>query len=99
MEGKIRYQFSAKLWQHNSEGGWYFVTIPQNYSKEIRSHFQSHEEGWGRMKAAAIIKNVDWNTSIWFDTKAQSYILPVKAEIRKKLTLKEDDVLTVSILV
>ena len=51
------------------------------------------------MKAAVIIKNVDWSTSIWFDTKAQSYILPVKAEVRKKLALKEDDVLTVSILV
>ena len=99
MEGKIEYQFSPKLWQHNSEGGWHFVTIPQNYSKEIRSHFQSQEEGWGRMKVAAIINDMDWNTSIWFDTKAQSYILPIKAMIRKKLSLKEDDVLTVSILV
>ncbi len=99
MESKIKYQFSAKLWKHNSEGGWYFITIPKNYSKEIRSNLIWQEEGWGRMKASAIIKDENWNTSIWFDTKEKSYILPIKSEIRKRLSLKEDNLLTVSILI
>jgi hypothetical protein len=28
-----------------------------------------------------------WNTSIWFDTKADSYLLPIKVAIRKKESL------------
>tara|TARA_R110002073_G_scaffold336287_3_gene531776 strand:+ start:3566 stop:3865 length:300 start_codon:yes stop_codon:yes gene_type:complete len=96
---KIKYQFSAKLWKHNSEGGWYFITMPKNFSQEIRSNLQWQEEGWGRMKAIAIIKDLKWDTSIWFDTKGKNYVLPIKSEIRKKLSLKEADLLTISILV
>ena len=99
MEAKIKYQFSAKLWRDNPVNGWYFTTIPKDYSKEIRDNLQWQEEGWGRMKATAIINDLAWNTSIWFDTKSKCYILPVKSEIRKKLSLKEDDLLMISILV
>ncbi|MDD4087237.1 MAG: DUF1905 domain-containing protein, partial [Bacteroidales bacterium] len=42
------------------------------------------EEGWGRLKATAEIGKSVWKTAIWFDTKHQTYILPLKAEIRKK---------------
>ncbi len=68
-------------------------------SKEIRENLQWQEEGWGRMKASAIIKEVQWDTAIWFDTKTNTYLLPVKAEIRKKAKLKLDDVIAVSILI
>lgn len=98
MEAKIKYEFSAKLWKHGSEGGWYFVSLPQEISKEIRINLQWQEEGWGRMKAQSVIKDVTWKTSIWFDTKKDTYILPVKSEIRSKLSLKEDDLLHVSVL-
>lgn len=90
MEGKIKYEFSAKLWRHNSPGGWYFVSLPKTVSKEIRSYLKWQEEGWGRMKAHAEIQELSWETAIWFDTKKDTYILPVKAEIRKKKHLKED---------
>ena len=96
---KIRYQFSAKLWRHNFEGGWYFITVPKNYSTEIRDNLQWQEEGWGRMKASAVTEELTWNTSIWFDTKTDSYILPIKSEIRKKLSLQENDLVKVTLLI
>ena len=99
MKGKIKYQFSADLWKDKAESGWFFVTLPQDYSEEIRSQLQWQEEGWGRMKASAAINDLNWNTSIWFDTKSKRYILPVKAEIRKKLSLKEGDEFAISIFV
>ncbi|MCO6499058.1 MAG: DUF1905 domain-containing protein [Vicingus serpentipes] len=99
MKTKIEYQFSTKLWRYNSQNGWYFATVPKNYSKEIRAHLKWQEEGWGRMKATVIINDLNWDTSIWFDTNKNSYILPIKSEVRKKLSLKEDDLLTISILV
>lgn len=76
------------MWQHNSSGGWYFVSLPKNISKEIRENLKWQEEGWGRMKASAGIGELIWETAIWFDTKANTYILPIKAEIRKKKHLK-----------
>ena len=99
MKGKIKYQFSADLWKDKAEGGWYFVTLPQDYSDEIRNELQWQEEGWGRMKASAEINELNWDTSIWFDTKSKRYILPLKAVIRKKLSLKDGDKLEISVFV
>ena len=30
------------------------------------------------------IGNSEWKTAIWFDSKKKTYLLPIKAEIRKK---------------
>lgn len=99
MEGKIKYQFSAKLWKDKPEGGWFFITLPKDFSEEIRSQLQWQEEGWGRMKAVAEINDLSWKTSIWFDTKSKHYLLPVKSEVRKKLSLKDGDEVSVTLLV
>lgn len=76
------------MWQHDSPGGWYFVSVPQDLAKEIRNNLQWQEEGWGRMKAIAQIETTSWDTAIWFDTKKNTYILPIKAEIRRKTALE-----------
>ncbi len=88
MEGKIKYKFSTKMWKTNLEGSWHFVSLPKTMSKEIRANLKWQEEGWGRMKAVSQIGEIKWNTSIWFDTKINTYILPIKAEIRKKTKLE-----------
>ena len=84
MNGKIKYEFSAKMWKHNSPGGWYVLSLPKILSKEIRENLKWQEEGWGRMKTVAKIGELTWETAIWFDTKMDTYVLPIKSEIRKK---------------
>lgn len=90
MTGKIKYQFSTKMWKHQPTGGWHFVSLPKTTSKEIREHFGWQEEGWGRMKVIAEYHRLTWETSIWFDTKMNQYLLPIKADIRKKTNLQID---------
>lgn len=80
----IQYQFTAKPWQHPAPGGWYFVSLPRELAKKIRTHLKPEEEGWGRLGATAKIGSSEWKTAIWFDTKKNTYLLPLKAEIRKK---------------
>lgn len=84
LNAKIKYEFSAEAWQHTSPGGWYFISLPSTMALEIRTALQSEEEGWGRLKAVAKTGNSKWKTAIWFDTKINTYLLPLKAEIRKK---------------
>jgi len=72
------------MWKHDSPGGWYFVSLPKRFSKEIMDNLKWQEEGWGRMKAHAQLGELTWETAIWFDTKMDTYILPIKSEIRKK---------------
>ena len=99
MKGKIKYEFPTKLWKHNAPGGWHFVSLPKDFSQEIRKNLQWQEEGWGRMKAVAQIRAEKWETTIWFDSKQERYYLPVKAEIRKKTQLVLDQTIEMTLWV
>lgn len=80
----IKYQFTSKCWEYPGKGAWIFVSLPEEISKEIREHFKSEEEGWGRLKVTAQIGKSEWKTAVWFDSKQKTYLLPLKAEVRKK---------------
>lgn len=98
MNGKIKFEFNATIWQYSSpKGGWFFVSLPTEISAEIRENLQWQEEGWGRLKATARIDNTEWETAIWFDTKLQTYLLPLKAEVRKTQNMEIGGELNVSI--
>lgn len=88
--GTIKYSFTAKPWQYTGSGAWYFVSLPKGMSSEIRKNLGSEEEGWGRLKATAVIGGSEWQTAIWFDTKRKTYLLPLKAIIRKKENILAD---------
>ena len=84
MNGKIKYEFSASTWQYSGPGGWYFISVQEDISQEIRENLKWQEEGWGRLKVNAEIGSSNWKTAIWFDTKRNTYLLPLKADVRKK---------------
>ncbi len=99
MQAKIKYNFSGKIWKHNANGGWIFVSLPIGVTKEIRENLRWQEEGWGRMKATAVVNGMKWDTPIWFDKKHGTYLLPLKADIRKKADLKLGDTITLAVLI
>ena len=86
----VTYRFKAVPWRYEGPNGWYFVSLPADLSEEIRGLFKSEEAGWGQLKATAGIGTSEWKTAIWFDTKVKTYLLPLKAEIRKKENIAVD---------
>lgn len=72
------------LWHYPGPGGWHFVTLPGKYSKEIKKAFTATKRGWGSIPVVATIGSTTWKTSLFPDSKSSSYVLPVKAVVRKK---------------
>ena len=100
--GKIKYEFSAKAYHSSSPEemcGWIFVSLPKDLSIEIRDHFKCMEEGWGRMKVTARLGSSEWQTAIWYDTKQGTYLLPLKAKIRKQESVVLGEAVEIAILV
>lgn len=97
MPQKIKYTFQSRMWRSAGQGGWSFVSMPTEMSQEIREHLRGEEEGWGRMKAMAMIGNTQWETAIWFDTKHNTYLLPIKADVRKKEKLELNSMMEVMV--
>ena len=81
---KISHSFTARIWQYAGKGAWHFLSLPEGLSAEIRKNYGSEEEGWGRLKVSARIGSTEWQTALWFDSKANTYLLPIKSDVRKK---------------
>lgn len=75
------------------------MSVPPEISKEIRKYLGSEEEGWGRLKAKAQIRDTEWQTAIWFDTKRNTYLLPLKSEIRKKEEIQTGTAVRITITI
>ena len=95
---RIRYRFSSTPWRYAGQSGWVFVTLPGKLSREIRKTFRPDEAGWGRLSVIANIRNTEWKTAIWFDTKANAYLLPLKASIRAKEDIRTGERIAVTLI-
>jgi hypothetical protein len=88
---------SAPLWLWTGENGsWHFITVPEELSGEIRAHALAGPRGFGSVKVEARIDDVSWRTSV-FPMKSGGYILPVKAEVRRKAEIAAGDEVTVAL--
>ena len=84
--------FTSLLWIWRSEaaGAWYFVTVPEEQCAEIKPHAFAGPRGFGSVRVEAKIGKVSWRTSV-FPLNKGGYLLPVKAEIRRKAGLSAGD--------
>ena len=84
------------IWRNGEAGSWYFVTVPEEQSGEIRAQAFGSPRGFGSVRVEATIGDVTWRTSV-FPQKSGGYLLPVKAEVRRKAGAAEGDELSITL--
>ena len=99
MKAKIAYPFTGTLWKHQGAAAWHFISLPKSLSQEIRYLFKSEEQGWGRLQAVIRINSTQWEGAIWFDKKQDTYLLPVRADVRKLESLTVGDEIFVQLFI
>lgn len=87
------YRIAAKVWLHQGKAAWYFVTLPRSQSEAIRWLYCGAKREWGSLPVTVTIRETRWTTSIFPARKAGAYLLPLKAEIRKKENIRAGDTL------
>lgn len=92
-----QYSFRGKVWKYKGATGWHFVTMSARLSNKIRGNHGMSEEGWGRLKTIASVEGFEWKTAIWFDRKSGGYLLPIKAEIRRKANISEGSTISIHV--
>jgi hypothetical protein len=86
------YTIKAKLWLYSGHAAWHFLTTPKNISEKIKKKVaKGPRRGWGSVRVEATIGKSKWKTSIFPDSREGSYLLPVKADVRKREELLEGD--------
>ena len=95
------YRTRAKLWRWaGGKASWYFMTLPAAVSREIKLvDAGPRRVGFGALRVEATIGGSTWQTSIFPSAPLQSYLLPVKAAVRKSEKLVEGKPVQVQIVV
>ncbi len=77
------YTFSSEVLVYPGMGGWRFLALPKSEAALIKATFGKQAKGWGSLPVSVSLGKSKWETSIFPDKKSGTYLLPLKAKIRK----------------
>ena len=96
MTGRISH--TAPLWRWTGATGagvWFFITIDGEAGDMLSAialmrRLEGMARGFGSLKVTARIGESEWRTSV-FPSKAEGWMLPVKASVRKAEGIGQGD--------
>ena len=92
--------FKAELWLYpGMAGNWHFLSLPKRDASRLKKIYGSLARGWGSLRVEVSIGATKWKTSIFPDKKRGTYILPIKASVKKNEGLKEGDNIPVTLAI
>jgi hypothetical protein len=86
-------EFDGEIWFWRGPAPWYFVTIPDEESQDIKAVSKEVTYGWGVIPVRVRIGNTTWKTSLF--PKDDRYLVPIKASVRAAEQIDEGDTVTV----
>lgn len=89
--------FRAKVWTLDSTGAWHFVTLPVILSARIRTLTTGLRKPFGSFRVKSQIGLTSWETSLFADQKREAFLLPVKADVRRKEKITIGDTIEVTV--
>ncbi|WP_350348991.1 DUF1905 domain-containing protein [Agromyces sp. G08B096] len=77
----MRFRFTAPLWEWRSQANWFFVTVPEEASADIRE-VPLPPRGFGAVRVRVRVGGSTWSTSVFPDSTEGAYVLPMKKAVR-----------------
>lgn len=92
MAAKKTYRLSSKVivWP-GEQGAWHMMHVDAKKSAQIRKAHGAVKRGFGSIPVTAKIGKTSWDTSIFYENRSKTYILPLKLKIRQVEGLSEGD--------
>ena len=86
------YAFTATLWRWEAQptSAWYFVTLPADLAADLRVE-AGPPRGFGSVRVEVTVGGSTWRTSVFPESGAGSFVLPVKKAVRMAEGLEEGD--------
>lgn len=95
----FRCSFTGELWKYGGESSWWFIRLPIEDAEDLDRLCAHRKRNYGSIAVMATIGETSWQTSVFRDTKSNSYLLPIKANVRSKEKLFERNAYQVSVSV
>jgi hypothetical protein len=91
----ITIEFSGAIWYWRGPAPFYFVTVPDEQSRELKAVSGFVTYGWGMIPVIARIGQTEWKTALF--PKDGRYLVPLKDSVRRAETLAESDTVMVQL--
>jgi hypothetical protein len=104
MKGEV-HKVKSKVWLYPGMSGWHFVNVDKKQSVAIKEKYLSAcnaqaggrgSRGFGSIPVEVTLGNTIWKTSIFPDKQSGTYVLPLKAKVRKDEDILADDTISFS---
>lgn len=82
-------EFEGKILFWHGPAPYYFVTVPEEQSLDLKAISGFVTYGWGVIPVCARIGQTEWKTSLF--PKDGRYLVPIRANVRKVEDLDIDD--------
>ena len=99
MAKKKAYTVKSKVWLYPGMAGWHFVNVDKKQSAELKEKYGRGSRGFGSIPITVTLGKSVWETSIFPDKQSGTYLLPLKAKVRKDEGIYADDPVTFSFIV
>lgn len=93
MSAKYRVKGKVWLWPGESSA-WHFVHVDKKTSETIKAKHAKPRRGFGSVRVEATIGKTTWKTSIFPDSRSGTYLLPLKASVRRGEGIGDGDSIT-----
>ncbi|MBV9291557.1 MAG: DUF1905 domain-containing protein [Frankiales bacterium] len=90
-------EFTADVWFWKGPAPWYFVTVPESGAVEIEATAAMVSYGWGMIPVEVRLGDTTWTTSLF--PKDGSYVVPIKASVRRAEEIDEGDTVTLRLTI
>lgn len=92
------YKLKSKVFLWSGDmAAWHFLGLSKKESAEIKEKFSKPKKGFGLIPVEVKLGASVWKTSIFPDSKSGTYLLPLKASVRKAEDVFDGDEVRFSI--
>lgn len=91
------YRLKASVWLYPGDAAWHFVNIDKKASADIKARIGRNARGFGSVPVSVTLGRTTWHTSIFPDKQSGTYLLPLKADVRRKEGIAAGDAITFSL--
>jgi hypothetical protein len=88
-------RFTDEIWYWRGPAPFYFVTVPDEFCRDIDAIAREVTYGWGMIPVRVRLGASSWQTSLW--PKDGRYIVPIKTAVRRAERVDEGTTVTLDL--
>ena len=96
---KKTFLIASQVWIYPGDAAWHFITVPRATADLIKKRYKGKERGFRSFRVKVKIGKSVWQTSIFPENESQTFLLPLKKEIRKKEQIFQGDTVDITLAV